>query len=238
MTTPPGLYAARLIARRPESARGQILVVAPEVPVGHTEAGQYCALGVPVGHASTRFDLDYPTPPEAPDAFFAIASAPGPGPLEFYVQPAGGVSDLLIGLPLGSELRLGPPLGPGYGLSAALAHGGPLHALATGSGLSGLRAALIQLHAAGRTVHLRAGFRTPDHVLFAHDLEGFRRAGSTIELLFSQPDGARVQGLLAAQAPDLRDAWVLACGQWAMQEQARVICAGLGLRPERFLTNY
>lgn len=212
--------------RRPEGSRGLVLSLAvpASVAVGYTEPGQYCRLAV-----------------GGEEGFFAIASPPGQAVFEFFVQPAGGVSDRLVALPVDAEVEVGPPLGAGYGLGRVLADEGPVVVLATGSGYSGVRAALHVLHAAGRPVHLWVGARTADDVIFSHEFAGFREAGSRVEVALSRPDegaGWYVQQALAAAAPDLHSAWVLACGQPAMVGASRLVCADLGLPADRFLTNH
>jgi NAD(P)H-flavin reductase len=134
--------SAQLVDRRPEGPRGWLLSVAvpAEQAAAYTAPGQYCRLGV-----------------SGEGGYFAIASAPGTSPFEFYIQPAGGVSDRLVALEVGAALEVAEPMGPGFGLDRVLASPGPVWVLAAGSGLSGVRAALGVL--AGRSVHLLVGVK-------------------------------------------------------------------------------
>ena len=220
-------FSAQVVARRPEGPRGQVLTLAvpAALAAAHRHAGQYCAVGVS----------------GAEEGIFALTSPPGAPNFELYIQPAGGSSDRLVACALGATVSVSAPAGAGYGVEAALDAGGPLYALGAGSGLSGLLAAARVIHARGRTFRLYAGFRTVDDVLFAADLAAFAARGSQVRVILTRPPagpGRRVQHALAADAADLRDAWVLACGPAAMQADARATCLALGLPPEHFLTNY
>lgn len=230
MPAPPTLHPARVVARHPEGLRGQriTLAVPPAVAAAYTAPGQYCELGV--GDQT---------------GYFAIAGAPGsPDAFEFYVQDNGGSAAALLRGPLGATVHISLPAGAGYGLDAALAHGGPLYALATGSGWYGLRSALWAIAEAGRSATTYAGFRHPPDALDTPGQQQLRDRRFAIHLCLSRPpDGwtgrrGHVQRALDADAPDLTDAWVLGCGQPEMLIAAREICARRGLAPARFLTNY
>ena len=216
--------SAQLVDRRPEGPRGWLLSVAVPAAqaLAYTAPGQYCRLGV-----------------SGEGGYFAIASAPGTSPFEFYIQPAGGVSDRLVALEVGAALEVAEPMGPGFGLDRVLASPGPVWVLAAGSGLSGVRAALGVL--AGRSVHLLVGVREEADLIFASEINALRARGLDVEVVESRPAhgaGRYVQQVLAARAPDLRDAWVLACGPDGMVAACRDGCASLGLPAERFLLNY
>lgn len=227
--TPPAFYAARLSLRRPEGPRGQLIEfeVEPAWAAAHTTPGQYCEVRLG-GHTG----------------FFAIASPPGAARPQFYVQDAGGSSTAMLQSPAGTVVELGRPAGGGYAIEAALAHDGPLWALATGSGWFGLRSALWALAEAGRTARVFAGFRDPPAVLDTIGQQRLRDRGFSVTVVLSRPlsgwTGARgwVQDALMSAADRLDDAWIFACGQPEMQDAARLLAVERGLRPERFLTNY
>jgi CDP-4-dehydro-6-deoxyglucose reductase len=219
----------RLVARRPETWRGDavFLEVPAEALAAHTRPGQYCRI-----HADGR------------TGHFAIVSAPGPGPLEFYVQRDGAASEALLALPIGAEVALSLPEGPGFALDDALAAGGPLFVVATGSGLAAMRGLLDAVGTAGRTATVYAGCRQPGDFVYAPDLVRWQAAGFDVHLTVSRWSGpgwsgrrGYVQDALAADAPDLAHAWIFLCGVPEMLRAVRDACARLGADPERIRTN-
>ncbi len=202
-----------------------------EVPdtalAAHARPGQYCRV-----HAGGR------------TGHFAIVSAPGPGPLEFYVQRDGAVSEALLALPMGAEVELGLPDGPGFPVDEALAAGGPLYVVATGSGLAAMRGLLDTIHVARRTATVYAGCRQPGDFVYAPELVRWQSAGSPIHLTVSRWQGpgwsgrrGYVQDALVADAPDLAHAWIFLCGVPEMLRAMRDACLRLGAVPERIRTN-
>lgn len=225
----PALVVAQVAACRSLGPRGRLVTldVPAEVAASYTAPGQYCEIRV--GERT---------------GYFAIASLPGEARLSFYVQDNGGSSTALLRCAAGASVRLGRPAGDGYRLGAALADGGPIVALATGSGWFGLRSALWAVAAAGRVASVYVGFRSAAEALDTAGAQALRDRGFSVAVCLSRPpDGwtgrrGYVQAALAEDGPDLREAWVLGCGQSEMLGAAREVCAGLGLLPGRFLTNY
>ena len=223
------LTKARILQARPEGPRGRLLTI--DVPAGHAAAylvaGQYCALSL-----------------GGQTGWFAIASPPSLAPFEFYVQPGGGSSDLLLNAPIGTPIEVGLPQGNGYRIEHALRTDGPLYLLATGSGYSGVRACLARIEAVGRTARLYVGARTASDLLFDTEYAGLRAAGIEVITVVSRPGPAwtgrqgYVQTAFAADVERLDDAWVIACGQPEMQSQSLAIAESLGLPADHFLTNY
>ena len=220
---------AHIVDRTREGPRGQLITFAVDDAwrAAHHAAGQYCEIRMD-GHTG----------------FFAIASPPGTAQPRFYVQDSGGSATALLRSPAGAAVQLGPPSGGGYGLKAALADGGPIYALATGSGWYGLRSALWALADAGRVATVYAGFRDPVAALDTAGQQALRDRGFTVTVCLSRPlsgwTGRRgyVQDALLDDVSRLDDAWVVACGQPEMQVAAKQRAVERGLRAERFLTNY
>lgn len=229
MQTSPSFAPARLVERAPEGPRGQLVTfeVGPGWHAAHTAAGQYCEIRLD-GHTG----------------FFAIVSPPASPRARFYVQDNGGSSTAMLASPLGTVVELGPPSGAGYALPAALSGGGPIYALATGSGWYGLRSALWAVADAGRSATVYAGFRDPVAALDTAGQQALRDRGFTVHLCLSRPlsgwTGRRgyVQDALLADVDRLDDGWLIACGHPEMQDAAKLAAVERGLRPERFLTNY
>lgn len=218
-----------VLARHAVGHGGQLLTVA--VPPAHAAAyatpGQYCELEV--GGVA---------------GYFAIARAPGPGPLEFYIRDAGGASTGLLAAPIGAAVAVGRPAGAGFDL-AALADRAPRVVVATGSGYGAVRGLLQVVPITA----LYVGARTAGHLAFGDELAALAAAGVAVTVAFSRdpegapPPGARrfdgyVQDAIAADAPALAEGAVVACGQDAMQVALRGIAGGLGLPATAFVTNY
>lgn len=222
MNAPP-LVVGRLHERRAETWRGDVVRI--QVPdsarASHLRPGQFCR--ITVGDRT---------------GCFAITTAPGRGPFEFYVQRGGAVADALLDLPVGAAVRLSPAQGPGFPVGEALAGGVPIVLAATGSGLAALRPVA---EAAGPRALVYAGCRQADEFVFLGDVLA---SGAAVHLVLSRPGAAwsgrrgYVQDAIAADAPDLSDAWVFACGVPAMVEGVRAAALRLGARPERVRTNY
>jgi CDP-4-dehydro-6-deoxyglucose reductase len=217
------------VRARPEGPRGRLLTV--DVPAGHTAAyltaGQYCALSI-----------------QGETGWFAVASPPSIAPFEFYVQPGGGSSDLLLNAPIGAPVEVGLPQGKGYRIERALRTDDPLYLLATGSGYSGVRACLARIEAVGRTARIYVGARTVSDLLFDTEYEGLRAVGIEVVEVLSRASATwagrhgYVQTAFAEDVDRLDEAWVIACGQPEMQSQSRALAESLGLPADRFLTNY
>lgn len=217
------MTAATVQASRPEGPRGRLISI--DVPAAfaarHQIPGQYCA----VEHAGET-------------GWFAIASAPGVRPFEFYVQPGGGSSEQLLRLTPGATVTVGAPQGAGFAVDRVLADDGPVFILATGSGLSGVRSTIQRLAQAERAALLYVGARTAADLLFVDEYPTWR--GITVRPVLSRAGDARryVQQAFADEQSDLSRAWVIACGQAEMQAEARDIATAAGLPPDRFLTNH
>lgn len=216
---------AHLRARLPMGTQGQLLhfEVSAATVAQFTQAGQYCILR----HDDT-------------EGYFAIARAPGPGLLPFYVQADAAIADAIFALPLGGQCSLSLPAGTGYALGAALADDtNTVFVLASGSGYAGVRGALQRLSQDGRVAQVYLGTRTPNTHFFSTELVN---SPHTIHRVYSRDPEAVLKGYVQHQlrtdAPDLTQAWVVACGQPEMLTESHEICTALGLPPSHFLTNY
>jgi NAD(P)H-flavin reductase len=98
-----------------------------------------------------------------------------PGPLLHTIRDVGGVTHTLTQVRRGEVLGVRGPYGHGWGVSQG--RGGDVVIVAGGIGLAPLRPALLEVlaHRAeyGRVV-LLYGTRTPEDVLYAHELEQWR----------------------------------------------------------------
>lgn len=214
-----------LVARQLDGAGARLTVdVDDALRAAHTAIGQYCVI-----------ELD------GAKGYFALASRPGARQFEFYIAPGGAAADALLAAPIGAELAVSAPAGRGFGVEGALAAGGALTVLATGSALGAVMGAIQAGCAADADVTLYYGCRQAADAPFQAELEALpvRRVlvCSQVGDIWAGRHGY-VQRALAEDMPDLSDAWVIACGQSAMQTEAQAVATDLGLPADRFLTNY
>ena len=114
----------------------------------------------------------------------SMSSAPGaPGPVEHSVRAVGAVSAALCAAPVGSMVGIRGPFGSSWGIDG-VDDGADVVVMAGGIGLAPLRGAIRDLVArqqAGRgRVFVLAGARSPDQVLFQHDLREWEEVGAHV----------------------------------------------------------
>jgi NAD(P)H-flavin reductase len=122
--------------------------------------------------------------PGVGESAISISADPGQrGPVAHTVRRAGNVTQALGRLGVGETLGLRGPFGSNWPLDQAL--GRHVVLVAGGIGLAPLRPAIYQLLARRerlKTLTLLAGARSPDLLLFAGELESWRRAGLQVEV--------------------------------------------------------
>ncbi|MGA2837087.1 MAG: FAD/NAD(P)-binding protein [Acidimicrobiales bacterium] len=173
----------------------------------------------------------------------SISSAPGAvGPIEHSVRDVGAVTHALCTAEVGSVIGVRGPFGTGWGI-ADVEDGADVVVVAGGIGLAPLRGAvrdLVAREAAGRgRVLVVAGARSPDQVLYADDLDSWRRSGSSVDLTVDvgAPGWTGPVGVVTTLLPELPfdpdRAWALTCGPEIMM---RFVARGLvdrGVDPRR-----
>jgi NAD(P)H-flavin reductase len=139
----------------------------------------------------------------------SISSAPGrPGPIEHSVRDVGAVTHALCTAPVGSPVGVRGPYGIGWGIDD-IEDGTDVVVVAGGIGLAPLRGAVSELVARLQTGHGRvfvvAGARSPDQVLFARDLDAWRRAGAHVQVTVDLASSAWTGpvGVVTTLLPDL-----------------------------------
>ena len=176
---------------------------------------------------------------------YSISSRPGVGFVDVTVrEKAGGfVSLYLLGaLQVGAELESSGPAGRFY--HEPLIDGRRLVFLAGGSGITPLMS--IIRHAAAHEqdleITLLYGSRSPDDVIFEHELEALSRGSSRLRYLpviSEPPDGYRGRtGLLdaariRAEVGDVGGRTFYLCGPHAMVELTRAALGELGVPRHR-----
>ena len=179
-------------------------------------------------------------------AYFAFASAPEDGELEFLVKQGYGAGGLIYEMKEGDGVELVEIVGHGFELDRE--KGKDLVFVAMGTGVAPLRSALrhILKHARefGQLVVLY-GARTPDDFCYGDEVDEWERAGVELRRVISRPDGhdwsgptGYVQSLLDHVLPDLSSPVALICGSHEMIGQTRERLQQMGFASEAILTNY
>jgi NAD(P)H-flavin reductase len=179
-------------------------------------------------------------------AYFAFASAPDDGELEFLVKRGGGAGGTIYEMQEGDRLELVDIVGHGFPLSEQ--KGKDLVFVAMGTGVAPLRSALRSAigHAEefGQLVVLY-GARTPDDFCYGDEVEEWEARGVELRRVISKPDGhdwsgptGYVQSLLDHVLPDLSSPVALICGSREMIGQTRERLQQMGFAPDEILTNY
>jgi NAD(P)H-flavin reductase len=182
----------------------------------------------------------------AEQAYFAFASAPEDGEVEFLVKQGFGAGGLIYEMKEGDRVELVDVVGHGFALDEQ--KGKDLVFVAMGTGVAPLRSALrhVLKHAGdfGQLVVLY-GARTPDDFCYVGEVEEWEGAGVELRRVISRPDGhdwsgptGYVQSLLDHVLPDLPSPVALICGSREMIGQTRERLRQMGFAPEAILTNY
>ena len=164
---------------------------------------------------------------------YSIASVPGSDRLEVHVRRSGGggLSDALCGdLAVGDEILAQGPFGAAYFRES---HGGPLLALAGGTGLAPMKAIVETALAKGlnRDVHLYVGVRTESEIYLERHFIALSRAHANFRFItvVSEPteNSGRRTGLVGdAVAADFQLLYGHQCyiaGPPAMAEACRAM---------------
>lgn len=179
-------------------------------------------------------------------AYFAFASAPEDGELEFLVKRGYGAGGAIFEMKEGDRVELIDIVGHGFALSEH--KGNDLVFVAMGTGVAPLRSALRHVlkhrDEFGQLVVLY-GARTPDYFCYSDEVDEWEAAGVELRRVVSRPDGhdwsgptGYVQSLLDHVLPDLSTPVALVCGSREMIEQTRDRLEQMGFQPEEILTNY
>ncbi|MCE9672994.1 NAD-binding oxidoreductase [Myxococcus stipitatus] len=196
----------------------------------HAHPGQYVRLRLPGQEAG----------------LFAIASPPEPqgGRWEFLLKDGSPLPDALIRLPLGAQVQVSAPEGPGFPLERARGH--DLLLFATGSGISAIRPVIASVRrerdAFGR-VKLYFGARTPGAFAYQDELHAWEDGGIQVVRTVSQPGASGWQGLTGyVQAhlgeEPLHDALAFVCGQAGMVRGVMEALSERGVPATRVFFNY
>jgi NAD(P)H-flavin reductase len=184
------------------------------------------------------------------DAYFAVASAPGPaGVIDLLLKHGGKVADAAIAAAIpGARLQLSPPFGKGFPVEQA--HGRDVLLFATGSGIAPIRALVqhVLLHRDDfQRVTLFYGQRHGADFAYRREHLAWERGGVRVVLCPSQADEAwpgvrgRVQEVASSlafggAAPESAVAFV--CGMTAMVDDVRATLTHAGIAPERIHLNF
>ncbi len=222
---------ARVIERRAASARATTLVLKPNRHWPGAVAGQHLDVVVEIEGVRHRRSYSLSAPPRA-DGTIEITVAEVQGGL---------VSPVLARMSqVGAVLELSAPYG---GLCLPASAGVPALLLAAGSGITPLRALLLDALAKGETrpITLLYWAQTREELCFHAELHELARKHTNLRvecLLTRDPEApaARIDaGQLQVLAPELSTSEALACGPDGFIARARELCAGArGFQAESF----
>ncbi|MFY8135909.1 MAG: FAD-binding oxidoreductase, partial [Aquimonas sp.] len=212
---------ARVIERRTASSRATTLVLKPNRHWPGARAGQHLDVIVELQGVRHRRSYSLSAPPRA-DGSIEITVAELEG---------GRVSPVLAcATRIGDVLELSAPYG---GLCFPVTAGAPALLLAAGSGITPLRALLLDALAKGETrpITLLYWAQTRDELCFRDELLRLARQHPNLHVEFlltrdpAAPAARISSGQLQALAPDLSRFDVLACGPDGFIARARELCA-------------
>lgn len=222
---------ARVIERRAASARATTLVLKPNRHWPGARAGQHLDVIVEIAGVRHRRSYSLSAPPRA-DGAIEVTVAEVEGGL---VSPV-----LARRTQVGAVLELSAPYG---GLCVSASADVPALLLAAGSGITPLRALLLEALAQGdaRPITLLYWAQTREELCFHEELLQLARQHPSLRvecLLTRDPQlpAARINAAqLQALAPELAASEVLACGPDGFIARARELCAGArGFQAEGF----
>ena len=189
--------------------------------------------------------------PDGEIGHFALATAPAEHGQEELLLRRGSahVDDLIAALGPGVQVEVTAPFGPGFPIEAA--EGRHVLMVATGSGITPLRALLHNfLERRGKldTVKLFFGQRTPENFPYAGEYQSWREAGLELHLVCSRADASwtgergyvqdSLNKALAEHAIDA-DSVAYLCGVDGMVTAVRELLVSTAtLPPERILLNH
>lgn len=116
--------------------------------------------------------------PSGDDATFAIASPPGNEAFEYLIRVFDGVAGEWTSLPVGAEVQVSLPDGPGFPLGEA--RGKNLLLIGVGTGFAPLRSVIhtvMRDRSAWGRVSGAYGVLTPAHLAYRHELADWAAAG-------------------------------------------------------------
>lgn len=180
------------------------------------------------------------------EAFFAIASSlrePG-NAFELLVKHGTPLADALAALPLGAQLRVSVPSGPGFPMSRA--RGKNVLLFASGSGISAIRSVIEKVRhsrAEFKDVVLYFGARSPGAFAYVDELDTWARSGIRVLRTVSQPASSGWEGLtgyVQAHLPHepLENAVAFLCGPLEMVSDVTHALLERGMRREDIYVNY
>jgi len=212
---------ARLAGR--ESAGGGLtrVLVEPEAPLlaSYRTPGQYVEM-----HAGGE------------TGFFVLSNEPGSPVWELVMRAGGGASDVVLAVPVGSDIELTGAIGHGFPVEAAAGH--PLVVALNGTGVAAgppLVRHRVRDGDASRT-KVFVGVRARDEVPIEDELQRWRREGVDVVVCLSQElqDVVRVR----LSPGELAGGRVFAVGSSPMIDALRALAPHLGLDALRIHTNY
>jgi len=181
--------------------------------------------------------------------YFVLANEPGARAFDLFMRSGGGVSDVLLAMPLGARVEMTGAIGAGFPMHDAKAR--PLVVVVAGTGIAAARPivrARIEEGDAKQTF-LVIGIRKHSELSMAADLEAWERIGVRIVVCLSQPEDSLkdprcvrgyVQDALRSKAIVLTEpgARIFAVGGRSMVEAIRELAHELGIAAQDVHANH
>ena len=226
--------AAKIVSNEPATKEGGLrsvkIAVDAELARAYQVPGQFVQM--------RRGEDDKP-------AFLAIASPPdaASGVFELLIKPSDGVAGEVCKAPVETAVEISPPMGKGFDLGADAEKVNTTLLVATGSGVSPIRALIKSGALDGQNVTLYYGTASPAYTAFEGEFGEWRETfGVEVVNVQSQVGGppTYVQDAIKDDVENLDAATTRAvlCGQKEMTEAVIAILEGAGVPKERCVMNF
>ncbi|HEY1086056.1 MAG TPA: NAD-binding oxidoreductase [Archangium sp.] len=181
--------------------------------------------------------------PSGDDATFAIASPPGDTTFEYLIRVFDGVAGEWTSLPVGAEVQVSLPDGPGFPLEEA--RGKNLLLIGVGTGFAPLRSVIhtvLRERSAWGRVSGAYGVMTPAHLAYGPELEPWAKAGVHITptVTTGTPEWNGRVGLVqdVVRTLPVDDSVAFLVGQPEMTREVTDLLVGQGLPAGRAFLNF
>lgn len=177
-----------------------------------------------------------------PDAFFAMASAPGESRFDYLVKATGEVASAWVALPRGAHVEVSTPEGPGFPVEQA--RGSPLLLVGNGTGFGPLWSVIRAIRprrSEFKSVRALYGVDVEAQLAWTEEFAALKKEGIELHAVLDRPHpgwkghAGRVQVHVEPLAEKGQFAFL--CGHPAMVSDVTKILGRKGIPPERVFLN-